>query len=1293
MNISGSCWSSRVWSCAGLLLAFSVGSQAASLNLPLERNHYIVGEQVPMAVVQATLQSGNVKVELVDSRGGVTTLYSGAAQPLVWDTSLVAPGTYRISAGDSNAVATISLRSPVRESPMSLVDESANNPTIDTRAAFADSELTAQFWPSYLERGSKNERVLDDYTPTATMAYINPTTRPSSFFPPRVAKNELQGFRHRLAIYAQMNGRYPTFGGFWYDWDGASMFDNKGLTRWFGLGKRLDAFRTWSDRRDQAVYDEFKRRTGMDGVTPEDFFRYCLGRGRAEFGPYIDYYMFKMSRDVAQSTKPIPAAEMAGFEARLDAWNHYLMNVWAEAYRGHQEFLREVMPSLRNTSSLNVDHGPVRKGHWEPGYTPELDFRYMSTWNDQMGNPDYSYQWLFTAGLLSIGRQPGQPIWLSSVLAGTHGLSEYPGKFQRMAGHGLAYGQTGMGLACEGFSSLFAGGMSELLYPAITNVPSRWEDYKAGRDFMKRFAALGEQCLPTRKVALLYSQVQMGRQEITQGLSSSQFAAFTTLARLGYQPQFVTEDLINAGQLQGYGGLVIVNQSEPLPQATVAKIATFTGAGGKLYLDKSSTIQLAGAIPMDVALPYAQLGCPHNWTVLNTSDETTDQIQERRANELMPKFYAAMGDTLRTPLMSSKGAEAKASTFSMNGGRDATYVIAVNDYYYKNRASWVQFAETLLPNGVVTGGLYDLTAERSLGAVAPVSCVFTDVTARVYGLLARPVASIDLAATQKVKGGDALRLRVRFLDAAKQPLQAAIPFALTLVQPDGTSALKLYRSTDVAGQFGLSWTAPANAPVGKWSLTVRSQLDGRTVSIPVDVKAGGKLAATPIAERAIVRGRDQIEALLAAKSAFVLPLFAGPALSERRAAAEQIKSVLAKRGVKVEIREQPVMTTFTVGYDPSPAELKENARVLNGEAFGTAVNDIDGYMAHYEQVLSGYVYGKPLILLDLTGEMTEAAPPADPKQKQGPAKRTNPMSASLDEKGMLWPKVSVAFPGAGRATVQIVKSAFSAGVDTLVIQASDAAGLKAGAASLSDLPVDWVGTGVAKARAQLLEQFGIGVKGLPVVDVDGLTAKGLSKGEAPQPLVIKFGKARPPTPEQVAAELAAAVKPVVKPGLPIPGPIKPNQFKAFYLIDSNLVATILPLPGDCRFFDALACAVEVAEAGTYKLTIKGTFRFNDKPPKGQGGWETVMAAYNAIPKKREPMNFEVFVDGKLVGTAGTLATEVKEVELYQGSGEMVKEELVVKLEGDVTLPAGRHELRLMQHHVIDGNIMAIEVTK
>jgi hypothetical protein len=1256
--------------------------------LPLDRTAYVAGEKVPLAF-RGT--AGDLTLALVDRKGTAWPLYTGKAQPLVLDTTWLAEGDYQVQLDGSNAV-TLSVRGTLRESPMSLVDESGPDPKQAYRPALKETGITALFWPSHLESGCRRQTVLDDCTPSATMGYINPTTRPSSFNPPRAGEDELSGFRMRLAAYAQANARYPTFGGFWYDWDGASMFGYKGMTRWFGVGERLAAFRNWSDRRDQAVYDLFKQRTGLEGVKDEEFFRYCLARGRPEFASNIDYVTFKLSRELAKSTPPMAPAEIVIFERRLDAWNHFLMNLWGEAYAGHQSFLREVLPGLRNTTSMNVDHGAVRVGHWEPAYTVPLDFRYMSAWNDQSGSPDYSYQWLFTVGLLEIGRKPGQPIWISSALSGAHGLSPYPGKFMREAGHGLTYGLTGLGNAGEGFSSLF--GMSPVRYPAIKEDASRWQDLVAGREFLKRFSALGEQSAPWRRVAVLYSEVQMGRQEVTQGLHTPQFATFTALVRLGYQPRFITEDMIAGGDLASYGALVIINQSEPLPRAVLDRMAAFAAGGGRLFKDQSSTIEIPNATPMEVALPYAHLGAPHNWTVINLPDNSATEWQEKRLAEVMPKFHAALGDAFRTPLMSSKAGQSKASTLAMDGGKDATYVVAVNDLPNKNQADWVQFSELLVPNQGVTGVVYDLTREESLGPVGPVVCSFTDLTVHVYGILSRSVSAIDLAATQALKAGEVLQLRLRFLDSARQPLQAAIPFELSLRNPDGTVAASFYRSTDRAGEFALVWPVPLNAPTGTWSVDVRSQLDGQTVALPVEVKPGKRLDIMPLTDRVIARGSDSIGALLATKPSFVLPLFDGPRLEERRAAAAVVKTVLAKRGVEVEIREKPAMTTYLVSYDPSPVQIKENTRALQGETIGVVQDDYEGYLSHFGIVLTRYVSGTPLILLDWVGEEKvpepETAEAAKAKKKQEVRQRANPMAAVLSDMGMLWPAVSAEFPGEGRATLQMVKSAFGYRVDTLVIQSMDLAGLKAGAEALSKLPTDWVGVSVARAREALLGQFGIGVTPLPVVNAKALTSRKLTTGRKPQPLAIVFGHARPPTVEQVAAAKASArTAGTGKPAPVVPGELKPAQFEALYLLDGQFIDTLHPLAGDCRFLDAMKVSVDVKEGGTYTMVVEGVFRYSDRRPQSQGGWEVILKAYNALPKERKPMTIEVQVDGKTVGSLATLTTVEKEVSTQIGTKETVKEEVVTKIAGRIELPQGSHEIRLIHHHMVDGLISKV----
>ena len=178
----------------------------------------------------------------------------------------------------------------------------------------------------------------------------------------------------------------------------------------------------------------------------------------------------------------------------------------------------------------------------------------------------------------------------------------------------------------------------------------------------------------------------------------------------------------------------------------------------------------------------------------------------------------------------------------------------------------------------------------------------------------------------------------------------------------------------------------------------------RLATVPVEVGAAGPVAfAAALAEPVVVRQRDAIEAMLAKGAEVVLPVF-DPALLP---VAEQVKSALAPRGVTVDIRQNPPVNTFTIAYDLSDPQKQENARADRGETLGKikreTVNQND-----WASGLSGWRFGKPLILLDLVG-----------------AKDANPMAQSLAKAGMLWPQVSGTYPGKGRAVVQAVSWAFA----------------------------------------------------------------------------------------------------------------------------------------------------------------------------------------------------------------------------------------------------------------------------
>ena len=426
----------------------------------------------------------------------------------------------------------------------------------------------------------------------------------------------------------------------------------------------------------------------------------------------------------------------------------------------------------------------------------------------------------------------------------------------------------------------------------------------------------------------------------------------------------------------------------------------------------------------------------------------------------------ALGDTGRGVFKSERGAAARVSLMDIDGGQDARYVVAVNDSHIQTQADWHQVKERLIatPNQKAPeqGFVYDCTEEKPLGPLGPIDCDLSMTTARVFAVLTREIKTLDVQARQSVPAGRDFVVDVRMLDDAGQPLRAVLPVHLVLTRPDGRIEQDLYRAVGPNGRFNIQVPIGANAPPGNWSLAVRCQLTGELVTLPIVVTAPeAPLAAVPMTGRVVVRGKAAIQELLAFPSPVVIPVFESPVAGDLRRAARKVREVLAAKGVKADIRYKPGMTTYWLSYDPTDQQKQENEWADRGDDVGKikreTVNSNDWYSS-----LSGYRFGAPVILLDLASQRGD-----------------NPMAEALDgdrepgRVGILWPQVSEAFPGKGRAVVQGVRWAFAPRVPAVVIQAWDVEGLMAGAEALADVPDDTLTRGIQSVKERLWRENGI----------------------------------------------------------------------------------------------------------------------------------------------------------------------------------------------------------------------------
>lgn len=1267
---------------------------------PLERDTYVIGERVPLALDGE--QEGEVELSATGPGGTTLSLYAGEEGPVVLDTGRLAAGEYELNIGGEPA-GTLRLVSPLRRSAAALTDEAVPSLRL-SRKVRRDPAKVAKAraeWRDRVERGLRETGInavfdmsagdkghdgrLDLLARTGTMMFANPYTRPMSFIPARVYEPEMRAFCQRLQLSAQANGRYPAFGGFCLTWDPTGFMGRRMLLVYWGWGSKTEELRGYINRSEEAVREEFRRETGLEPVGLKEYIRYLLSIDRPEFAPAIDLPTRRWLDRMARHVDPLAEQEREALARRIDAWARYLMGVYRQSFRRQMAAVEEVAPSMAHTASVNADHNPVREGQYTPWAYEPLDFRYMTAWNDQVAGPDYAYQWLFSAGMLNVNRS-GEPVWLGHSLGMVHGKADYPGKFLRAAAHNLAQGGTGAGFALEGFSTVLGGMNGATQWFENPGSPAL-QGLHAGGRFLHRFSSLAARGRGDHGVAVLYSRHQMARQHQSQGFGTPMYRAFVTLSRLGYTPRFVTEEEVASGNFDA-DALVVVGQAFPLPEEVMGGIRRFGENGGEVFVDGNTSVDIPGAERIEAAVPLtSREGKPHNWGVPNLPRGGHVYLAEMWHDQLKGPISEALGSTGRAVLVPEKGIDSDVTVMQIDGGRDATYVVAVNDSMVKSHTDWHTVTERLIPAEEPEGrALYDLTDEKLLGEVGLVECELARTTARVYGLLRREVAETKLSATQEVEAGGELSVHVGFADEEGEMVRAVLPFQITVERPGGEKVLSLYRGTTREGEFAMRWSIPANAPAGEWSVEVRSQLNGRTARLLVSVRADGDELARvshPLEDDLVVRGVPRINRLLeklTEKNPLVLPLFGNQARGTVHEVVEEHLEGLRERAGSVELMSDPEFTTYRLAYTPTDEQLAENAKAERGMSIGrlnrTTINRNDYFTA-----LGGFRFGRHVLLLDVVGE------------------EDNPLAEHLAESGFLWPRVSAAFPGRGGATVQVVRSAFSPEHNAIVVQARNTDGLSRALRILAggELPDDWLTPSVAGARDALLKQWHI-QQPPEMPRPEELTSRGLTAGRESQPFAIEFTGQKPVGPEVVAERKQPERK-----YIDVPAVIEAKQFVPQLRRADGEGYTDAWTPGgnwkrDLRFADAILLPVEVPRPGETPIRCEGRFRYSDRVPRSQPNWEKVLRLYEEImPLERRPLRFRVLIDGEEAGVLEKRRTETQTVPVDtpgRFGGEepkKVEEEVVTRVSGQVQLPAGRHELILVPENVVDGRLETVRV--
>ena len=530
-----------------------------SVVLPLDRTAYFVGETLPLAV--SGVPAGESLTLELAGPDGKSPLYRGAETALLLDTSTLSPGRYQLHVNGAPASSPIWITSTLRRSAGSMQDEcTPREPQFhpqkqysrEERAAIAEkhwdgvvqtireSGLTAVVAMAQSDMG--RARWLDALARGGAIALVNCDTRPTSFFPVGNLPEELDGMSQRMILTAQANGRYPNFAGFCFGWDttGYAMGGRRGLMTYWGWGDKTQALRNYIERVDRQTQAEFQRRTGLEPVREVGVHRLpavaSSGRNSPRRSTCPRSSGSRRSPDTpSRWTRPSGRRS----SKRLDAWSAYLMGLYA---RGLSRFSGNVCAASTRRCATRPACRSITPRSASDNTSPRPTPRSISATN-RPGTTRSAGRTTPTSG----SSRPGssnmplerRPTWMSNTFGAVHARASLPGKFVRVAAHGLPWGVSGIGFACEGFSNIL-GGM---------NADSSWErirgkagemDVRAGREFLDRFACLATAGRGQHGVGILFSKSQFQRQHVVMGFGTPHYQAFVALTRLGYTPRFVT---------------------------------------------------------------------------------------------------------------------------------------------------------------------------------------------------------------------------------------------------------------------------------------------------------------------------------------------------------------------------------------------------------------------------------------------------------------------------------------------------------------------------------------------------------------------------------------------------------------------------------------------------------------------------------------------------------------------------------------------------------------------------------
>lgn len=484
---------------------------------------------------------------------------------------------------------------------------------------------------------------------------------------------------------------------------------------------------------------------------------------------------------------------------------------------------------------------------------------------------------------------------------------------------------------------------------------------KTGEQIKLMIASLPE------NTALKGKEIDINAYNIGGDYKETVLTAHYGLARAGFPAQIIHERTLPYGALKNFKTLVIVGQTHDLPDAIEEHLKKFTDAGGRIVVDKSTTVKFDNAIVADVDLK----GLSYRWSVLFLQDaksfktpreaslyQTNHFMDEPVRNAVAP-LKAAMRQTASKAWVETDSTELLiehqrggegAIVLAINGYEELQPIVDDKKYPIYNYAPYSPtFALRLppLPLGegrgegaspssvpvvfTLEGSNFDRSSELA-NPTAPMTAKFEPGEMKVYFVAPRRPEGIAVEAT--VRNG------VLAIEATLKRLSMPWPIVVSITDPSGQELFRLNRSTNLTGKYHETFSLGANAPDGEYLVKLSSVVANLAGETKVNHKSASR---TP---RAVANVRifdsERLKDFLLTKPEIVVATNAGTAPDVIRLLTDR----LAVAGLKVTVKPEadvlrkvtyprvwnPYAKVFAVSKTKEPAAVKFDKEVSLGVA-------------------------------------------------------------------------------------------------------------------------------------------------------------------------------------------------------------------------------------------------------------------------------------------------------------------------------------------------------------------------